>query len=49
MNTQTEAFGAYVRRLQQALHRKVAVDGNDAYRVEISEAGLTMDDAQMLR
>lgn len=49
VDTQREGLDAYLRRLRRALNRRVSNDGTGAYEVEVSESGLTLEDAQLLR
>lgn len=50
MNVQDFAnLGDYLREFMHALDRKVAVEGNDAFKVEVREKDLTSDECTLLQ
>ncbi len=49
MNAENETLGAYLRRLFRAVNRRAAVDGEDAYTVQVLDQGLDPEEIDLLK
>lgn len=49
LNAETDTLSAYLKRFYQAVNRRAAVDGAEAYEVEVVDAGLDPEEINLLR
>lgn len=49
LNADTDTLSAYLKRFFQAVNRRAAVDGAEAYEVEVADTGLAPEEVDLLR